>query len=305
VIGPIRSDLGWHVIKIEDVRGATGRSLAQAHDEIAALLKANKSKDALTELVAKVEDQVAEGASFNEAVAAAKLPVITTPAVNVGGQARADAAYRLPPELQPALKAGFAMSPEDDPEVVTLPEKAGYALVAVDRVIETAPAPLAEIKDRVRRDWIQRKANDRARTVAADVAAKVARGMSVEQAMEQAGTPLPPVQPVSARRIQISQANAEAAVPLRMLFSLAQGKSRMVADPKGRGFFIIKTDKIAPGNAMNNPLLIAQTQAEFQQTATNELGEQMLAAMKAEQEVKRNEEAIASAKRRFSGGGDQ
>jgi peptidyl-prolyl cis-trans isomerase D len=301
VIGPIRSDLGWHVLKIEDVRGASGRSLAQAHNEIAALLKTAKSKEALTDLVARVEDQISEGASFNEAVGAAKLPVITTPAVNSGGSSRADPAYRLPAELQPALKAGFAMSPEDDPEVVTLSNDAGYALVAVDRVIEASPAPLAEIKDRVRADWIQRKASERARAVATEVAAKVARGVSLDQAMDQAGMPLPPVQPMSARRIQISQANAEAAVPLRMLFSLAQGKSRMVADPKGRGFFIIKTEKITPGNATNNPLLIAQMQAEFQQAATNELGEQMLAAMKAEMGIKRNEEAIAASKRRLTG----
>jgi peptidyl-prolyl cis-trans isomerase D len=193
------------------------------------------------------------------------------------------------------------MSPEDDPEVVTLPDNAGYVLVALDSVIAAAPAPLAQIKDRVRADWIQRKASDRARAVAADVAAKVGRGTPLDQAMEQSGTPLPPVQPMSARRIQISQANAEAAVPLRMLFSLAQGKSRMVADPKGRGFYIIKTDKITPGNSTNNPLLIAQTQAEFQQAAANELGEEMLAAMKAGLTVKRNEEAIAKSKRRITG----
>jgi peptidyl-prolyl cis-trans isomerase D len=301
VIGPIRSDLGWHVVKVEDIRGASGRSLAQVHGEIADLLKANKSKEALTELVTRVEDQIADGASFNEAVTTAKLPVVTTPAINGGGTSRTDKAYRLPPELQPALKAGFAMSPEDDPEVVTLPDNAGYVLVALDSVIAAAPAPLAQIKDRVRADWIQRKASDRARAVAADVAAKVGRGTPLDQAMEQSSTPLPPVQPMSARRIQISQANAEAAVPLRMLFSLAQGKSRMVADPKGRGFYIIKTDKITPGNSTNNPLLIAQTQAEFQQAAANELGEEMLAAMKAELTVKRNEEAIAKSKRRITG----
>ena len=64
------------------------------------------------------------------------------------------------------LKAGFAMAADDDPEVVTLPNEAGYVMVAVDRVIEAAPAPLAEIKDRVREDWIHRKATDRARAVA-------------------------------------------------------------------------------------------------------------------------------------------
>ena len=34
VVGPVRSDLGWHVIKIDDVRAATGKSLAEVRGEI-------------------------------------------------------------------------------------------------------------------------------------------------------------------------------------------------------------------------------------------------------------------------------
>lgn len=303
VVGPIRSDLGWHVIKVEDIRGATGRTLAQARSEIAELLATNKRKEALADLVTRVEDQILDGASFAETVGVAKLPVTTTPAINSAGASRTDAGFRFPAELQPALQPGFAMEAGADAEVVTLPDNAGYALVAVDQIIEAAPAPLAQITDRVRADWIQRKANDRARAIATDIANKVARGVPFEKAIAEAGTGLPPVQPISARRIQISQANAAAAAPLRMLFSLAQGKSRLVADPQGRGFFIVKTDKITPGNALNNPLLIAQTQSEFQRAVGNELAQQMAAAMKVDQGLERNEKAIAAAKQRISGSG--
>lgn len=303
VVGPVRSDLGWHVVKVEDIQGASGRSLAQARGEIAALLTANKSKEALADLVTRVEDQILDGASFNETVAGAKLPVTTTPAVNSAGTSRGDANYRFPAEFQPALQAGFAMEAGADAEIVTLPNQAGYALVAVDQVIEAAPAPLAQITDRVRADWIQRKASDRARAVATDIANKVARGTPIEKAVSEAGVSLPPVQPVTARRIQISQANAAAAAPLRMLFSLAQGRSRLVADPRGRGFFIVKTNKITPGNALNNPMLIAQTQAEFQRAVGAELAEQMAEAMEADQGLTRNEKAIAAAKQRFSSSG--
>ncbi|MCF2513964.1 peptidyl-prolyl cis-trans isomerase [Sphingomonas sp. G124] len=301
IVGPIRSDLGWHVIKIDEIRGATGKSLAQVRGEIAAQLATNKRKEALTELVTKVEDQIDGGASFAEAVGAAKLPVTTTPPINSGGASRKDPAYRLPAELAPVVKAGFAMMPDDDPEVVTLPNEAGFAVVAVDSVIEAAPAPLAEIKDQVREDWIHRKASDRARAIASQIAAKVAGGMAVDKAVAEAGVPLPPAQEISARRIQIAQANPDAVAPLRMLFSLTEGKSRLMADPKDRGFFIIKTNKITPGNAITNPLLIAQTQTEFQRTVPDELGQQLLAAMKADQGVKRDEKAIQAAKRRITG----
>jgi len=301
IVGPVRSDLGWHVIKIDDIRGASGKSLAQVRDEIAALLTTNKHKEALTDLVTKVEDQIDAGASFAEAVAAAKLPVTTTPPVNSGGASRTDPAYQFPAGLEPVLKAGFGMAIDDDPEVVTLPNDAGYAVVAVDRIAEAAPAPLAEIKDRVREDWIHRKASDRARAIASQIAAKVARGVPMEKALAEAGVALPPVQPITARRIQIAQANQDAVAPLRMLFTLTQGKSRMVADPRDRGYFIVKANKITPGNAMTAPALIAQTQAEFQRAVSDELGQEMLAATKVDQGIKRNEEAIEAAKRRITG----
>ena len=304
IVGPIRSDLGWHVIKIDDVRAASGRTLAQARDEISALLATNKRKEALTDLVTKVEDDIADGLSFAEAATASKLPVTVTPAISATGAARSDPAYRFPAELAPALKTGFAMVADDDPEVVTLANDAGYVLVGVERVVESAPAPLAQIRDQVREDWIHRKASDRARAVASEIAAKVARGMAMEKALAEAGVSLPPIQPVNARRLQLTQANADAIAPLRMLFALAEGKSRLVADPQGRGYFVVKTNKITPGNPLSNPALIAQTQAAFTQTAADELAMQFVAAMKADQEVERNEEAIAAAKQRIVGSGN-
>src|SRR4029450_5237726 len=157
-----------------------------------------------------------------EAVGAAKLPVITTPAINAGGASRTDTAYKFPADLQPVLKAGFAMAVDDDPEIVTLPNDGGYAIVAIDRIIEAAPAPLAEIKERVGGDGIHRKASDRARAVASHIESKVAGGMPMAKAVAEAGVALPPAQPIVARRIQLAQADPNAVTALRMLFSLAQ-----------------------------------------------------------------------------------
>ena len=87
---------------------SAGRSLEAVRGEIATLLSANTRKEALTDLITKVEDQIADGASFSEAAAAAKLAVTATPPVSSGGSARSDLTYRFPTELAPVLKAGFA-----------------------------------------------------------------------------------------------------------------------------------------------------------------------------------------------------
>jgi len=302
VIGPIQSDLGWHVIKVGSVKREAGTSLDAARAEIAAKLTIDKRKEALTDLVTKVEDEIAGGMSFAEVTAGNKLAVIETPPLTAGGVSRSDPAYKVPANLAQLLKAGFDASPDDDPTVETLPGDSNYALLAVGRVIEAAPAPFATVRAQVAEDWIARRATERARAVASAIAAKAAKNIPLDQAVAEAGVALPKVDHFAARRIDLTQSGAQIPAPVRMLFNLAAGKSRMVAAPNGQGFFIVRVVKIVPGNALNQPGLIGRMQAEFGQVAGDEYAQEFVGAIQSDLKVKRNDKAIAEAKRRLVGG---
>jgi len=302
VIGPIQSDLGWHVIKVESVNREAGTSLAAARTEIAAKLTADKRKEALTDLVTKVEDEIADGMSFAEVTARNKLGVVETPPLTAGGVSRSDPAYKLPANMAQLLKSGFDISPDDDPAVETQPGESNYALLAVGRVIEAAPAPFATVRTQVADDWIARRATERARAVASAIAAKAAKNIPLDQAVAEAGVALPKVDHFAARRIDLTQRGAQIPAPVRMLFNLAAGKSRMVAAPNGEGFFIVRVVKIVPGNALNQPGLIGRMQAEFGQVAGDEYAQEFVGAIQSDLKVKRNDKAIAEAKRRLVGG---
>ena len=304
IVGPIRSDLGWHVIKVDAVRNETGKPLAAVKSEIAAKLNVEKRKGALADLVARVEDAIAEGASFAEAVRGAGLTAIRTPAITAGGVARSQPGYKVPPHLAPAIAAGFDLGEGDEPVVETLQGDAGYALVGVDELIAAAPAPLASIREQVVADWRLKQARDRARAAASAIAAKVAKGTPMAEAVAAAGARLPAPAKVAKRRIELSALGGNVPPALGMMFSLAEGRSRMVADPTGKGFVLVKVTKIVPGNATLQPGLISRTQLEFQQAAANEYAEQMTKAIQADVGVERNESAIAAARTRITGSGN-
>ena len=304
VVGPIQSDLGWHVVRVDTVRGEAGKSLADARGEIVARLTADKSKEALLDLVAKVEEAIEGGSSIVEAAAANRLTLTETPLITGAGVDRANPAYRLPPAQGLALKAGFDLEAEDDPVVETLPNDAGYLLVGVGRVVGAAPAPLAQIRDRVTADWVAKQASDRARAVAAAITAKVGRGMTLAEAARQAGAGVSAVKPFGARRIQLSEVPPEIAAPMRILFSVSAGKSRMVADPRGAGYFVVRAVSVTPGNAATQPGLISQVQQSFQEPASQELAEQFLAAVRQKVGVKRDEKAIGAARTRLTSSGN-
>lgn len=302
VVGPLQSDFGWVVVKVTKVNATSGKTLAQARGEIAAKLNADKRKEALETLVDTVQTKIDDGGNFAEAAAAAKLSVTTTPLVMANGASRTNASQRLPQSLAPALKTGFEIAPNDPPEIVTLPEGTGYALVAPATVVSAAPAPLASIRDRVAKDWVLVQATTQAKAAALAIAAKVSKGMTLAEAVNQAGVPLPAPKPLAARRLQIATANGQVPPPLQMLFSLAEGKSRMVADSSGRGFFVVKVDKVIPGNALLQPNLISRMQAELQDGLSEDYARQFVTALRKDMDLKRNEAEIAALQARLRQG---
>ncbi len=303
VVGPLQSDFGWVVVKVDSAKTEGGKSLAQAHDEIAAKLTADKRKDAIEDLVSKIESSIDNGSNFTEAVAAAKLSAQTTPLITANGTSRADPNFKLSPDFAPVLKSGFEIAPNDPPDVVALANNAGNAIVSPAQVVPAAPAPLASIRDQVAADWVKAQALQRVKAAAATISAKASGGMSLSDAEKSVGASLPPPKPIAARRIQIANANGQIAVPLKMLFTAPQGKAIALPDPQGRGFYVVKVNKIVPGNALLQPGLISQMQKELQQTVSEDYAREFMAAVRSTVKVQRNESAIQAEKARITSSG--
>jgi peptidyl-prolyl cis-trans isomerase D len=305
VVGPVRSSTGFDVIKVESISRTPGRSLEQARTEVAARLAGDKRKNALTDLVTKIEDEISDGRTFDEVAQANRLAVSQTPPIAANGQSLVQPGFQLPAEYRERLlKDAFSMQSGDDPVVETLPGDAGFVVMAVGEVTAATPAPLAQIRERVAADFVAKRAADAARSAAAQVQAKVARGVPVAQALREqnvAGAPAP--SPLKLRRLQLSQFQGQVPPPLQILFSLAPGKSRLVAAPEGQGFYVVKLNRIAPGDALTQPGLVTQAQADLGENLGQEIAVQFLAAAQAELGVKRNEAAIAAARQRLLSGG--
>ena len=303
VVGPVQSPLGWHVVKIDAVQRNPGKTLAQARAEIAERLNTEKRANALATLVDKVQTAVENGSNFDEAARVGGLTVTTTPLITAQGTARGNAAFRLPPELAPALRAGFELGAGDEPVIEELSGGTGFALVAPGQIVAAAPAPLASIRDQVRTSWIQQEAASRARSAANAIATAAAGATPLAEAVKRSPVPLPPVRHIGARRLQMSQMGDKVPAPIRLMFGMGLGKSRVAADTNGAGYYVVKVTKLTPGNALNQPSLISSVQSEFRQPLAQEYAEQLIAAARKAVKVRRNEEAITATRQRILGGG--
>jgi peptidyl-prolyl cis-trans isomerase D len=103
--------------------------------------------------------------------------------------------------------------------------------------------------------------------------------------------------------MQLATAQSPIPVALRLLFTLGPNKSQMAQDPQGRGFYVVKVDKIVPGNAMLDPSLIGRMQSELKDPVSQDYAQQFVAAIRKEVNVKRNDAEIRAVKARLTAGG--
>ncbi|MGQ0660684.1 SurA N-terminal domain-containing protein [Sphingosinicella sp.] len=302
VIGPIASEGTFQVIRIEAIQSTPARPLETVRAEITAAVRQRKGTDALAALVARVEDRVANNENVDEIARAEQLNLITTPPITSTGQSFGQP-FVLPPELQPLLTQAFEIEAEDpEPVVETIQANQRYALIGIGAVTSAATPPLAQIRQAVRATLVLQTASDRARAMAQAIADRINGGMPAAQAFAAAGIALPPVQQINLQRLEISRGGQQVPPPLMALFSLPQGRARILAAPNGQGWFVVHHAERTAGDASGQPQLIQTTRTQFNNSAAEEMAQQFARALEMRAGVTRNDAAIAAARRRLTGG---
>jgi peptidyl-prolyl cis-trans isomerase D len=296
---PVRSPLGWHILRVDAVNVTPGRSLESVRGEIVVQIERRKSEDAIAALATKIEDSIADGASFEEVVRGNGLQAQETAPVTATGVAPDVPGYQFPAEANALLKGAFDLTQEDDPVVESIVNGQRYALVTLGRIVPAAPPPLAQIRGRVHDELVRERALNRTKALAQQITDKVNRGVPIGQAVAQAGAPLPPVQPVAARRMDLAQQGRQVPPPLQMIFSLPRGKARLLAGPNGSGWYVVRLDEIVQGDIANAPGLIEATRSQLTQVIGEEYAEQFARAATREVEVDRHDGTIARLKKQL------
>lgn len=298
VVGPMKSELGWYVVKIDGLKSIGGKSLAEARPEIVAALTVQKTADAFADLLADIEEAVSDGQTFDDVVKARGLAVTTTPPLTASGISPAQTGFVAPENFQAVLKDAFQAEPDDDPALVPLAEDKDV-FYNLERVIAAAPKPLAQIKAQVTAEFMADRASKAARRAAEAIMAKANGGTPLASAAAGQGS----VRPLSSRRMDIVQGNAAPAVELVQLFELNSGRARIAPTADKQGWVVVQLDKIEPGNLMSEPSLLAATQSQLSDAVGREYTQQFTTAAKKMLKLQRNQPAIDDLRKSLTGTG--
>ncbi|MEW4447919.1 peptidyl-prolyl cis-trans isomerase [Qipengyuania sp. JC766] len=300
VAQPARSGLGFHVAVVDDVERQEARTLAQARDEIAETLQQQKTRAALDDLADEIEDEVTGGSAITDIARALNVDLETTRPLTGNGLVYGTQDEQVDEVLAPALATAFEM-PEGEPELAVIEQGGRYLVFEVNRITQSAAAPLSEIRDQVVADWKLSRGLAEARKAADRIITRLGRGSDLAAALREEDRSLPQIENVDLNREQLARGGQQIPPPLALLFSMAEGTSKKLEAPSSAGWYIVDLNDIEANPIESDDPLFTQTQAALSQSMGREYSDQLRLAIREEIGIERNEDAIAAVRRQLNG----
>jgi len=305
IAGPVRSPLGWHLMRIDVITGKPGKTLEQAKPEILAALGEEKRRTAVSDFSAEIESEFEDGAALSDVAGKLGVKVEQTEQLTADGGVFGKPGIKVNPQLMSVLTTAFGMEEGKDPQIAELTAGKTFILFEVGTIVPEAPAPLAEIKEQVLADYAMRQGSKEARAAADRVLAAAKRGESLTDAVAALSIAnLPPVDNVAMPREALGADINRVPPPLRLLFRMANGTIKILPAPRGRGFYVVQVKSIEPATLAPNDPFAAQVRAAYSQEAGREYADQLRAAIRGEIKVERKDSAVKALGKSLTGSGN-
>lgn len=302
VIGPVKAPLGWLLLRVDAVEGKAGKTLDQARAELAAQIATEKQRAALTDFSARIEDEFNNGATFADVAKELNLTIAATAPLTADGSVYGQAGQKAPAILTKVLPTAFLMEGEGQPQLAETEAGKSFIIFDVSTIEPSAPPPMAAIRAQVATDVQLAKGAKAAKLAAEKVQTLIAKGAQPAVAVQQLGVALPPVDRIDLSRQQVQMMAQNTPPPVLLLFSIAKGKTHLMAAPRDRGWFVVTAATVTPGLIAANDPRLGQFGKTIAQTFGTEYGDQLRGAMKQDVGVKRNETAIKAVRTQLGGG---
>lgn len=298
---PARSALGWYVARVDGVNRTPAQTLEAASEGIREEIRSLKQAGELANLSASIEEQVDGGTSLSAVAQANNLQIQTTPPVLADGRVFGNPAAQIPPQLAPAIETAFLMD-ESEPQLAVVVPGAQFIVFDVSDITEAAAPPLAEIRTEVEAGWKLAEGSKLAREAADRILESVRGDTALSAALAAEGGTFPPIERIDLERRELmTRQNGNVPPPLILMFSMAEGSTKLYEGPSDVGWYIVDLEQISTSEIEEGSTLVAQTQQSLAPALRDEYTQQMTKAIREEVGVELNENAIEAVRRQLTG----
>jgi peptidyl-prolyl cis-trans isomerase D len=156
---PIKSPLGWHVVRVESINPPRTRALAEVRQQLRDIIALRDANRLLSELQTKVEDSLAGGGNLEEVAKLTAQPIKKIAAVDRWGQDAASKDIAGLPNTPAIRDAIFATDVGKLGNLMTL-DNGGFLLFRVDQETPVQPKSFASVRAQVQRAVVLKRQQD-------------------------------------------------------------------------------------------------------------------------------------------------
>jgi len=287
---PIKSPLGWHVVRINKIEPGTLTSFDQVKEKLEKDMKAQQAPDILVKLVNDLDREMAKGGSMADAAKALGLTVKTYENVDARGQDPSGKQIVIGAAAAELAQAAFSAREGADSEILETP-KSEYFVVHVDRITPSRPPVLSEVEAKVVEAWQTEQRRKIADQKVKDAVDKANAGGDLAALAKALGVELRLTKPVT--RFDADPGNYLTQPAALELFKLPVGKVASVRSADGS--VIVRPKEIQPADLVKDKETLERFGGQLDTMIANDLVAQLLGALRAKYGVKVDEQLLATA----------
>jgi peptidyl-prolyl cis-trans isomerase D len=281
VSAPLPSAFGLHVVHVKSITPGVVKTFDEVKDQLRRELALAQAGDAMVSVVNQLDDNLAGGATVEEAAQQLQLTVQKFEGVDAEGKDSAGKDANVIPEI-----LQLARSTEDgESSLVTTLSDGSYAVVQVTGVTPAEAKPLTEVAEQVKQDWLTQARRDAADAKAKEIAGKAKSG-DLAALGKELGLELKVSQP-------FTRTGGDAAIEpslARALFGLKLGEA--ATGRTADGAIVARVSAIIPAKPDENKDQVAELSKQLSDAMRSDIYAEFLVALGQDVKVVRNNDVI-------------
>ena len=263
---PVQSPFGWHIVRVTEIVPAKNPSIAELRNELSKDLTMRAAIESMVSVANQLDDQLASGASLEEAARSLDLRLRDLPAVDRAGRDAAGNEIADAPPLDEFASLVFTTEPGEESLLNELSD-GSYVIVRIDRVSPAAARPLEEVRNEITALWRESEQNAWAREKATAIIDQARGGGNLAEFAQAEGLEVTLVEPLT--RYDTSPEPSRSQDLADRLFEIEKGEVTLASAPAG--YLVAKLVEIRTANPLTDGAGVSQLQDGLAENLRNDL----------------------------------
>ena len=183
VVGPVKSEMGWHIMKVAGIKSGTKMDKNKAKEKIISTLRKDKAYEQAYEISTQIEDKIGAGATLADIAKDMNVKIYDVLGLSEDGKAKSKPkAYASLLQSNDFVDTAFSYNVDEISQVVETDD--GFMVLKVNAVRDAHPKTIDEVRGEIEALWEANERSAIAQEIVNDVMHDLETGEEIEKVAE-------------------------------------------------------------------------------------------------------------------------